>query len=151
MICVDASVAVKWVLPEEHANAARNLYLTALAAANPVIAPPLFPIEVTNILYQQVRRHGRLSAAAALTLLDDFLAFPVELRNPDGLHRDALAIAAEVRLSATYDAHYLALAQRLGCDFWTADRRLVRQSGETLPFVRWIGDFDPSPDPAERG
>ncbi len=43
-------------------------------------------------------------------------------------------------LPATYDAHYLALAEHLGCELWTDDQRLLRQVATSLPFVRWIGD-----------
>jgi len=35
-----------------------------------------------------------------------------------------LDLAARFSLPAIYDAHYLALAERLGSEFWTADRRL---------------------------
>lgn len=37
----------------------------------------------------------------------------------------ALDLAERLSLSATYDAHYLALAEWLGAEFWTADQRLV--------------------------
>ena len=36
------------------------------------------------------------------------------------------------------DAHYLALAQRLGAEFWTADRRLVQAVQATLPWVNLV-------------
>ena len=44
-------------------------------------------------------------------------------------------------LAAVYDAHYVALAQMLGCSLWTADRNLVNAVQEKLPFVRWIGEY----------
>lgn len=53
----------------------------------------------------------------------------------------ALTVADAQNLSATYDAQYIALAEQLGCEFWTDDRRLVRQVSATLPSVRWLGDF----------
>ncbi|MBI2760227.1 MAG: hypothetical protein HYX51_02230 [Chloroflexi bacterium] len=45
---------------------------------------------------------------------------------------------------AFYDGLYLALAQRLGVRFILADRpfyNLIQQ----LPFVVWLGDYDPAP------
>jgi predicted nucleic acid-binding protein len=143
MICVDASVAVKWVLDEESSSEALALYHVATTSREAVVAPPLLPIEVSNILFRYARRQPGFTAADALRLFDAFLAFPVEIHNPDDLHRDAVAIAANHGLPATYDAHYLALARGLGCDLWTDDRRLLRTVGGRLPFVRWIGDVEP--------
>lgn len=150
MICVDASVAVKWVLPEERSDLARALFVAAIRAAEPIVAPPLLPIEVTNIIYKRVRGRDGMPVVAAQVVLHELLTSPVELVNPAGLHRDALALAADLQLSAAYDAHYLALARHVGCDLWTDDRRLVRQAGDVFPFVRWIGDLGSlpaAPDP----
>lgn len=144
MICVDASVAVKWVLAEDYSSAARQLYGAAARRSEAVVAPMLLPMEVTNILYRRTRARDGLSVTQATTLLDDFLAFPIELLRPADLHAAALAIAVEFGLPAAYDAHYLALARGLGCDLWTDDRRLLRHVGGRLPFVRWIGDRAPS-------
>ena len=45
-------------------------------------------------------------------------------------------IAATYHLPATYDAHYLALAEHLGVELWTADTRLVNA---LLPFkLDWV-------------
>jgi predicted nucleic acid-binding protein len=38
-------------------------------------------------------------------------------------------------LGATYDAHYLALADYLGGEFWTADRRLAKVVQRELGWV----------------
>jgi predicted nucleic acid-binding protein len=35
----------------------------------------------------------------------------------------AIEIAALTGQRASYDSHYLALAERLGCELWTADDR----------------------------
>ena len=50
MICVDASLAIKWILEEEHTAQAEALYRATLLAGERIIAPPLLPIEATNIL-----------------------------------------------------------------------------------------------------
>lgn len=52
----------------------------------------------------------------------------------------ALALANQFNLSATYDAHYLALAERKGCEYWTADERLWNVVKTQLPWVRWLGE-----------
>jgi predicted nucleic acid-binding protein len=140
VICVDASVAVKWILDEERSDRVRALYSTAVHTGEPIVAPPLLPLEVTNILRQRMRTRDSLSLVAATQHLNDFLALRIELHNPVGLHYWALVLADALGLPATYDAHYLALAEHLGCELWTDDQRLIQQVSRSLPFVRWIGD-----------
>ena len=140
MICVDSSVAVKWIVLEEHSDRARALFRAARQANEPLVAPPLLPIEITNVLYRRVRSPGGMSPDEASALLAQFLAFPIALHNPAGLHQRALSLAAAYGLPATYDAHYLAVAESLGCAFWTDDRRLLRGLADRLPFVRSLGD-----------
>ena len=82
-----------------------------------------------------------LTRGDALQLLAEFLTFPVELVAPAELHRHALILADDHGLPAVYDAHYVALAQVLGCELWTDDRHLVRLLAGQLAFVRWIGDY----------
>lgn len=143
MICVDASLAAKWILPEERGDQAKALYRTTLQAGEPIVAPPLLAIELTSILRQRMRGPDGLSRDEATDLLDDFLAFPIDTLNPEGLHRRALVFADTHGLPAAYDARYVALAELLGCDLWTDDQRLLRLVTGKLAFVRSIGDYGP--------
>jgi len=140
MICVDASVAIKWLLREERSDRAIALYDATTNANQQIVAPPLLPLEVTNILRKRMRAQDGISLTRATEHLAAFLAFPIELHNPAGLHHQALVLADALGLPATYDAHYLALAEHLGCQLWTDDQRLIRHVANSLPFVRWIGD-----------
>jgi predicted nucleic acid-binding protein len=143
VICVDSSVGAKWVLPEEHSEQALDLYQQASQAGQEVVAPPLLPIEVCNILRQRVRR-GLLTSEDARRALDRFLDFPIRLAAPSRPHSSALALADQYDLPAAYDAYYLSLAGDLGARLWTADRRLLRAIEGRLPFVSWIGDYQPA-------
>ena len=86
MICVDASVAVKWILEEERRDRADALYDATVDADQPIIAPPLLPLEVTNILRQRMRVQSGISLVTATEFLDAFIALPIDYRNPVGLH-----------------------------------------------------------------
>lgn len=82
----------------------------------------------------------------AADAFEQFLRFGVTLLPGDdasqaALHHRALEIANRYDLSATYDAHYVALAESLGCELWTADQRLLRRLGPQMPSVRWIADY----------
>jgi predicted nucleic acid-binding protein len=138
-IVVDASVAAKLLFPEAHSDKAELLYRTALRLGDSLIGPPLLPIEITNVIRKRMRQTG-LTAARANIALDDFLAQPIVIHDPPRLHHNALRLATAHGIGA-HDAHYVALAEMFGCDFWVDDQRLLRAVQGRLPFVRWIGDY----------
>ena len=88
-------------------------------------APALLTYEVTNVLHRY-QRQGGLSSETAELALQAALALPVEQVHDIGLHLRARQLAQEYGLPAAYDAHYLALAERLGAEFWTMDAKLVK-------------------------
>ena len=55
-------------------------------------------------------------------------------------HKNLDDFAERFSLPAAYDAHYLALAQYLSAEFWSADKKLIRAVQTTLPWVHSI-DF----------
>jgi predicted nucleic acid-binding protein len=140
MIAVDASVAAKWIFPEEYSAQARALLRATLQAREPIVSPPLLPIEVTNIVRQRMRREG-LTLFEGQRRLALFLTLPVTLHATQALHGRALEIADRHGLPAAYDAHYVALAELSGCALWTDDQRLLNTLAGSLPFVRWIASY----------
>jgi predicted nucleic acid-binding protein len=143
MICVDASLAAKWILEEEESDRARALYRSTLQMGEPIVAPPLLPVEMTNILRQRRRAADGLTRDEAHDLLEVFLAFPIAVHNPAGLHQQALILADHYTLPATYDAYYVALAEILHCDLWTADERLLKHLSGKAPFVKALAAYTP--------
>ncbi len=140
---VDASVAVKWLLDEVHTEEAFALARSWARSGVQPVAPSLLLVEVANTLHRRVVRHD-LSLTAALALLDDFLSSGlVEIRDEPGLHRRAVEMASEIGAGAVYDALYLALAEAVSAQLWTADQRLYRSARRSYP-VRWIGEIDAS-------
>lgn len=125
---------------QEHPLQTRALLRDALAERDPIVAPPLLPSEVANVIRQRMRR-GHVQLDEARALLAQFLALPISLRAPETLYERARVLMDEYHLPAVYDARYVALADLLGATLWTADRRLLRAISNTLPFVRWIGDY----------
>ena len=71
----DASVAFKWLFDEDYSNEARALYLQWRNEQTQIIAPTWFMFEITNILYQRIRR-GDLMLDAAQSALDELQASP---------------------------------------------------------------------------
>ncbi len=140
MICIDASVAAKWSFVEEHSSQARTLLRVALEQQEPIIAPPLLPSEIANVIRQRLRQ-GQLWLVEARAMLAQFLAIPLSLQAPATLYDRALVLANQYDLPAIYDAHYVALAELLDATLWTADQRLLRSLRGQRPFVRWIADY----------
>lgn len=137
---MDASVAAKWILPEEYREQSLHLYESSHSSGTMIAAPPHFPIEVANILRRRVAR-GLLSYDDGSELLAQFTQFAVRLVVPPGLYERAFALAEIYHLPAVYDAHYVALSEMLSCDLWTDDRRLLNALDKRLPFVKWIGEY----------
>ena len=117
---VDASVVLKWFVPEIHSDAARRL----LAATHQFLSPDLLFPEVGNVIWKKVRR-GELTAEEGQRLAADISSVAVETISTRGLMIDAHALAVTTGLTV-YDAMYLALAIRLKTDLVTADDRLSR-------------------------
>ena len=140
LVVVDASLAFKWLVSEEQSDKARAISRVWADEGTQAAAPYLMPVEVANALHRRVVR-GELTVENAVRLLEHLLASGIELRDEPGLHARALQLASHLGQGAVYDAHYLALAETLGCDFWTADERFYRAVSSVAPKVRWIGEF----------
>jgi predicted nucleic acid-binding protein len=104
------------------------------------MAPYLMPVEVANALYKRVIRK-EISLQEATSLLGALLSTGIELREPVRVHVKAMELAAKLKQDAVYDAHYLALAEALNCELWTADERFYRAASSGHLQVRWIGSF----------
>ncbi|TAK27668.1 MAG: PIN domain-containing protein [Chloroflexota bacterium] len=138
--CVDASVAAKWVLPEEYSDRSLGLYEHCRRSGITIAAPPHMAVEVTNAIRRRVTRRF-ITYAEGRDLVTTFTQFSVRLVIPAGLYQEAFDLAQTFNRPTVYDAHYVALARTLGCVLWTADEALLNALGGKLPFVRWIRDY----------
>lgn len=119
---LDSSVALAWVLPDESSPAADGLVERLLREE--VVVPPLWPLEVGNVLITAMRR-ARLAAPDVERIAADLRALPVT--TDPSCSREALARSLSLALRrglTTYDAAYLELAQRRNIPLATLDARL---------------------------
>lgn len=122
-LLIDASVAIKWIVPEEDSDRANDWLTRDLAA------PDFLLIELSNILWKKARAAELLAAQAlaGLAMVQNALEFlPVR-----GLERRALEIGFALDHS-TYDCFYLALSETVGMKILTADKRLIRKCENTI-------------------
>jgi predicted nucleic acid-binding protein len=134
---VDASVVLKWYLPDESwGERALRLLEMHVSGEVTLLAPTILPYEVLNALLVAERR-GR--ADKQLTE-ESFEAFwELELALVDPFAFDILAMARAFRRSI-YDAAYMALAGARKIDLLTDDKRLYHAAAHQLKWLRWIGD-----------
>ena len=135
-ICVDASLVIRLVADPNDQTVLR-LWEQWDAEGRQLAAPALLYYEVTNALFRY-QKMGLMGPSSVRLALQAALSLPLHLHQDAGLHRRALDLADRFGLPAAYDAHYLALAERLGAEFWTADRRLAQAVQDAMPWVRLL-------------
>lgn len=140
-VVIDASDAVKWVVNEIRTNRALTLARSWVRSSIQPMAPYLMPVEVSNALYRRVVL-GEIPFLAATELLDAFLRMGIELREPTGVHRRAMELSSRLSQDSIYDTQYLALAETLDCELWTADDRFYRDASPSFRVIRWLGEFE---------
>lgn len=143
-ICVDASLAVKVVVAEPDSDKADELFARWAVEGKRLIAPAFFDVETDSILRQKVVIRKELSTEQAEGAFAKLLALPIQLVSVPGQRQRAWEIASQFNFATVYDATYLALAELMGCMFWTADRRLVALVKDALAFVRCIDEVNPT-------
>jgi predicted nucleic acid-binding protein len=134
--CVDASLTVAFVAGRHYPSIER-LWEQLWTERTSLIAPRLIRYEAVNGIHR-LRLTGTISELAATEGIATLLDLPIALHDDHHLHESAARIAWRFSLSAASVAHYLALAERFECPFWTADKRLARTVQNDLPWVRLV-------------
>jgi len=138
-LAVDASVVVKWVLPEEDRDRAlliRDLYQDEKLD---LIAPHLLVGEVGNVLWRRIRTED-LTPDQGRRCFEQLLRdSPILLNSPD-TSRSAFHIAV-AHDRTVYDCLYLAYALEQRCDLVTADKKFYRAMHPAFPAVKLLADL----------
>lgn len=137
-LVVDASVVVKWFLPETLAEAA----LRVAASDRAFLAPELLGAEFANALWKKQRRR-EVEGSDAASILENFRRVAIETYSLMPLLPTAFALASAAGHSV-YDCVYLALAERQDCPLVTADSRFYAAfaGGHLGHRMLWIEAFD---------
>jgi predicted nucleic acid-binding protein len=130
-VIVDASVAFKWLMPEENDDRAFALIGSAALAA-----PSLLVAEVANALWKKAHK-GEIESAISFEAEFASLATIVTLLDGTPLVGRALAIGRALD-HPVYDCLYLALAEAERDQLVTADRRFLNavQASEWRDLIR---------------
>jgi predicted nucleic acid-binding protein len=137
MIVVDASVAVKWFLPETGSEEVTLL----LSGTNKLIAPDLIRVEVAAAITRRVRL-GELPEDEAMPICDAWLKAlsdgVVTLTAAQDDLTEAIKLAMEIK-HPLQDCLYLAVAMRLKAVLVTSDPVFVKRCSTFYPLVRMLG------------
>ncbi|MDJ0736896.1 MAG: type II toxin-antitoxin system VapC family toxin [Nostocaceae cyanobacterium] len=136
-ICVDANFVVKLINNPSETSPYLILWNNWEQNQTQIIAPTLLRYEVTNV-FHRMQLAKQLLHTEAQESLYNALNLSIQFYGDLQLHQQAWEIAQQFNFSATYDAHYLALAQRYQADFYTGDKRLFNAVCSTLSWIHLV-------------
>lgn len=142
-IVLDSSVILASIFAEPLSVKARALRHFCVRKQLQFAAPALLQYELVSVVRKNVYRGLFTSQEAqhGLTILINMMA-SVQFLIDEPLLKRAYELAEQFNRPSAYDAQYLAVAERLGCEFWTADERLFNAVSGQLRWVNWLKNFD---------
>lgn len=131
-VTVDASVAVKWLVAEDHRREARSLLGPRIERH----APDLLPVECASAIWKKACR-GEIRSVAPF--LDEIarLSRVIRFQPGEALLKEATETALRIG-HPVYDCLYIACARRTGSVLVTADRKLSRIVSDRIPDVEAV-------------
>jgi predicted nucleic acid-binding protein len=130
-LVVDASFTFRLVLPGPQQDPFRSFVAGWLRDGHMLCAPTLWIYEMTSALCKAVH-FGELTPEEGKRTLVLAQTMAIQLIPPDD-DQVGLALDWTIRLNraAAYDSFYLALAETLQCEMWTADQRLQNAADQS--------------------
>jgi predicted nucleic acid-binding protein len=137
---VDASVALKFQFHDEEAVGQATFLLADFVDGKiDLLAPTLLTYEIVSAIHVAINRK-RIDEAVGYKAVSYLASLGIQLHQFDDLIEPTFRLARKHGLSPC-DCCYLALAERMKCDFITGDRRLYNSCENKIRRVKWIGDY----------
>ncbi len=133
MIVLDASIILKLIFEEQDTPQALQLRENHITGEDKIAAPELLYYELANVLAIKVAIPVK-DASSALTEIFNLEIETFTLGVEEFL--SSISVSRKYKISV-YDASYMILAERLNCNFITADVQLSRKTKD-LKFVRFL-------------
>lgn len=137
-IVLDSGIFIASVFVETLTSEAKGLLHQLQATEVMLQAPHLLRYELIAVSRKAVYQK-RVTVEEGLIARDQLLSYPVTLHFDDALLKRGYEIAEASNRPTAYDAQYLALAERLSCEFWTADERMFNALNAKYPNIHWLG------------
>ncbi len=139
-IVVDANVAVALAISTPYSAQAHQQMKVWQDNEDELLAPALWRYEVMTAIRKaavlNIISPEKAEEALALIFALNIKQIPPNSRQYQNIYKWAV----KLKQSQAYDAVYLALAEQLGAEFWTADKRLANRTKQLkLSWVHKIG------------
>jgi len=141
-IVVDANISAGAIITINGMENAPLLFKEWNIEKRNLFAPEWWRSEVIAIFRKHVF-HKLITSKEAHQAVKDLESLEVTTLPIDTLlYHNALDWAEKIGQSKIYDSVYLALAESLNAEFWTADQRLLNSARAVkINWVKWIGEF----------
>lgn len=140
-VVLDSGVLLARVLKETLTPQAAAALRQFQSQRTELHAPTLMRYEILSVVRKAVYLR-RATPEEASVAMDTAFSYPVTLHFDDALLRRGFELAGVLAQPRAYDTQYLALAERLQCEFWTTDERLFNSARSAFPLIRWLGNVD---------
>lgn len=140
-VVLDSGIFIASAFPETLTVQAQELIAQLQRDQASLHAPSLLRYELVAVSRKAVYQQ-RVTAEEGLKACEKLLNYPLTLHFDDALLRRGYELATVYNRPTAYDSQYLALAERLFCDFWTTDERLFNAVKSGLSNIRWIGHWN---------
>ena len=141
-VCIDASLALAWLLPQERSNFIDALFAEWGRKGIRLLTASLFHAEVTSVIREQVY-FKKLRPEQGERIFSIYLQMNVDNIDEPTVYQRAWELAKRFNLPKTYDTQYLAVAELNDCELWTSDRRLVNSLQGKDPRVKLADAYSP--------
>jgi len=138
-LVVDASVVLKWYIPDEQIECADRIKIDFLDKRVLLLAPSIIHYEINNVVLNAVKSN-RLSLNKATLALRDFYYSDIKFHSSPSLLLFSFKVAEKLNISS-YDASYVALCQMAKAPFYTADPRLLEKVKNKVPLVKPLASY----------
>lgn len=139
-ICVDASLVMKWLLPEEESAEALQLLKRWRDQEEVLVAPSLLDYEVGSVLRQKVIRK-QVQSEDLFPVFNFYKEAGLGLFHLTNLVDQAVAAAASLDEPTIYDVAYLLTAKQQKADYVSADLRFCQKVQPVYSFVKYYRDL----------
>jgi predicted nucleic acid-binding protein len=142
-IVVDANITVALFVHLPYSSQSERLFRLWRKQDVQLYAPALWPAEVVSTLRKMVSV-GQMGFDDARLALASLERIPIRVVLPGASLLDlSLVWADRLNQTVAYDAQYVALAENLSAEFWTADQRLINSLQHlNIPWAHWVEDIN---------
>ena len=138
-LIIDTSFTIRATMPSEEQQLYTDLMTQWKEAGQQLCAPTLWLYEVAST-FTKMAHFKQLSWEDSQRSMRFAFQLGIQLIEPDEqLAMRAWTWSHRLQRASAYDSFYLALAEKLGGELWTADKRLFNAAAQS-----WVRMIEPS-------